>query len=616
MREGSLPERYVDLSEIGSGGMGAVYRARDTVLDRLVAVKVLVGGSAGWQDIRRFQREATAAARLSHDNLVKILDFGIGNDTSPYLVMEYVEGPTLKQLIGKNGPLAPGAALELMAQVARGLAHAHRHGVIHRDMKSANIVVTESDDGSSLARVIDFGIARLEGANEKDKKLTCTNAIVGSPFYMSPEQVRGEPADERSDIYSLGCVLFESLTGRTPFRGENPMETMQMHIEEPPPSLGGAVDPGMPASLEELVARALAKKPCDRYQTMDDFLDSIERALDNESFCQLDVSDGLVEPGGTGISSISRSFIWAAFPAVVIIGAGIACYQVLKPGREVARLPASVPAPPGRPKEVNAAMEHDSYSIGRSRDADFLEIVISTDRTLDWDRIDALAEDRPFVLELKESRISSGDCLRIASHPKIYGVRLIECTISNDILKCLTNSGRLQKLSLYGSSGFTEAGLVHLQEMKSLVELNLGKTELTDDCSQYIIPLVNLIRLDLRKNDRITDRSIRSICSELHDLQFLQLSFTGISDEVMPAIASLGQLKELMVGRTRISDVGIEKLTNKKLERVSLVETGVTAEGVERLSGLESMEIIWVSPSLLSEGIRSKGKCQIKASGK
>ncbi|MCA9801350.1 MAG: SEL1-like repeat protein [Cyanobacteria bacterium HKST-UBA02] len=268
----SLPERYQILSVLGTGGMGKVLKVRDRSLDKILAVKVmsveLGGDKKGAGQLERFQQEARAAGRLKHENLVSVMDFGITEENFPYLVMEFIEGPTLKELIASsNGRLAMDEALDYLRQIASGMVSAHAQGVVHRDLKSVNIIVTQG-----RVKIIDFGIARL--LDQPGQVLTRTNALLGSPLYMSPEQIRGERADERSDIYSFGCLIHECLTGRPPFRGATALETMTMHEKKPPPSLGDSFGP----AIEALAKRCLAKSPGDRYQTMQAVLEDIEKA--------------------------------------------------------------------------------------------------------------------------------------------------------------------------------------------------------------------------------------------------------------------------------------------------------------------------------------------------
>lgn len=252
-----LAERYELLELLGRGGMGVVYRARDRVLDRVVAVKLLPLDRA--QDptaVARFEREALAAAALSHRNIVAVFDFGTDEETR-FIVMEYLTGQSLAQLVRARGALAVDQAVDAAAQVASALAAAHEAGIVHRDVKPANVMV----NAQGHVKVLDFGIARLmTGAS-----LTQTATVIGSAPYLAPELCRGEPADARSDIYALGCVLYELLTGRPPFTGELPAAIVHQQLSSMPRS-PVELNPAVPPALAALCLAVLAKDPGERPQ--------------------------------------------------------------------------------------------------------------------------------------------------------------------------------------------------------------------------------------------------------------------------------------------------------------------------------------------------------------
>ncbi|MCA9818022.1 MAG: serine/threonine protein kinase, partial [Cyanobacteria bacterium HKST-UBA01] len=236
-----LLERYEYLNLLGKGGMGIVYLARDLVLGRTVAIKTLSSAAATESQLIRFQKEARAAAKLNHDHIVRVIDFGIMKNGDPYMVMDYVQGSDLNEYLKapeRNQKLL--LVLDLAIQIVGALAHAHGQGVVHRDLKSANIVVTEDDDGEPRAMVIDFGIAQLSTlAVPADNTLfeSTGNAVIGSPGYISPESIKADRVDFRTDIYSFGCVFFEMLTGKLPYIGETALATMEMHIKAIVPSV-------------------------------------------------------------------------------------------------------------------------------------------------------------------------------------------------------------------------------------------------------------------------------------------------------------------------------------------------------------------------------------------
>ena len=256
--------RYEILSELGKGAMGVVYRARDPMLDRTVAIKTVnmaldPGEMADYE--ARFTQEAKAAGGLNHPNIVTVHDIGKSGNMA-YMAMEFLEGRELRDLMSPGAPMAPARAVEIAAQVAEGLAYAHQHGVVHRDVKPANIMILNN----GMAKITDFGIARMRMAEVR----TQTGVVLGSPRYMSPEQVAGKRAAPRSDIFSLGVILYEMLTGKPPFTGDDVTSIMFQILNLVPPS-PSTINPAIPAVLDFIVAKALAKPPEDRYPDASDF---------------------------------------------------------------------------------------------------------------------------------------------------------------------------------------------------------------------------------------------------------------------------------------------------------------------------------------------------------
>ncbi len=257
-----LSGRYELSHLVARGGMAEVYRARDRLLDRPVALKILFPElSVDRSFVERFRREAQAAANLSHPSIVPVFDWG--EDAGTYfIVMEFVDGRALSSILRGAGPLHPDRAAEVAADVAGALAYAHRHGVVHRDVKPGNVLITEE----GVVKVTDFGIAR---ALNTEESLTQPGAVMGTATYFSPEQAEGMGVDARSDIYSLGVVLFEMVTGRPPFLGDTPVAVASKHVRDNPP-MPRDVNPAIPPDLEAVILKCMAKSPDHRYATGDD----------------------------------------------------------------------------------------------------------------------------------------------------------------------------------------------------------------------------------------------------------------------------------------------------------------------------------------------------------
>ena len=268
-----INDRYQVIRSIGEGGMANVYLAYDTILDRNVAVKVLRGDLATDEKfVRRFQREAMSASALSHPNIVEMYDVG-EDDGNYFIVMEYIDGKTLKNLIKKRGALTVAEVVDIMLQLTSAISCAHDSYIIHRDIKPQNVMIL--DDGR--VKITDFGIAIASNASE----LTQTNSVMGSVHYLPPEQAYGAGATAKSDIYSLGILMFELLTGKLPFKGENAVEIALKQMKEQIPSVC-AMNPEIPQSIENVILKACAKNPKNRYANVKDMYNDIKTALDED----------------------------------------------------------------------------------------------------------------------------------------------------------------------------------------------------------------------------------------------------------------------------------------------------------------------------------------------
>src|SRR5947209_12948730 len=278
----TLADKYRIEELINEGGMGSVYRSTHVLMDKVVAVKVLHPSLAADDKIvARFSREAKAASRISHPHALNVTDFGEDEDGVVFLVMEYLNGETLKDVIHKDGPMPLTRAVEIIRQVSGALEAAHNEGVVHRDLKSDNIMLIDVG-GGDWAKVLDFGIAKIIENVDQDPALTAPNLIIGTPQYMSPEQCsQAADIDSRSDIYSLCVILYEMLVGHVPFTGESPTAIMMKHLQETPPSvLEERKD--VPAAVGRVVARAMAKRPEDRYQTVSELSEAFTSAAEGK----------------------------------------------------------------------------------------------------------------------------------------------------------------------------------------------------------------------------------------------------------------------------------------------------------------------------------------------
>ncbi|MCP2340652.1 Stk1 family PASTA domain-containing Ser/Thr kinase [Actinomadura rupiterrae] len=304
-----LGGRYELDSVIGRGGMAEVYRARDLRLDRIVAVKTLRPDLARDPTFQaRFRREAQSAASLNHPSVIAVYDTGedaVGDTPIPYIVMEYVDGSTLRDLLRENRALMPQKALEITDGILRALDYSHRGGIVHRDIKPANVMLTRQHE----VKVMDFGIARAMA--DSASTMTQTAQVIGTAQYLSPEQARGERVDARSDIYSTGCVLYELLTGRPPFTGDSPVAIAYQHVrEEPtPPS---QIDPDIPQWADAIVLKAMAKDAANRYQNAAEFRQEIQRALHGQPVSSTAASTMMMGAAPTAVQQPQHTQVMGA----------------------------------------------------------------------------------------------------------------------------------------------------------------------------------------------------------------------------------------------------------------------------------------------------------------
>lgn len=270
-----LADRYRILRLIGQGGMGVVYEAEHIALGKRVAIKLLLAGLAHDPEaVARFQREALTASQIGNPHIVDVLDVGTAPDGRSYFVLEYLQGADLHNILQAQGPMDGMRAIHIMRQVLHGVAAAHQRGIVHRDLKPENVFIIERGEEPDFVKLLDFGISKIIDAAESNVRLTVTGSVLGTPLYMAPEQARGEPLDHRADIYALGVMFYEMLTGHPPFSGPNYATLVAKQLYEAAPSLAAA-RPDLPAWLVAVVHRALEKHPQQRFATATEFLQAL-----------------------------------------------------------------------------------------------------------------------------------------------------------------------------------------------------------------------------------------------------------------------------------------------------------------------------------------------------
>lgn len=293
--------RYRILGTLGEGGVGVVYKAHDTLLDKTVAIKKIQSKSSG-KDVVRFQKEARVGGALVHPNILGVIDFGITKENDFYLVLNFIHGESLGELLKRTGPLPLLEAVDIFVQIANGLAHAHKNKVIHRDIKPSNVMLVDDSAGGINAQIVDFGLAK---SLEQDQSLTKSGLGIGTPRYMSPEQIRGErDVGPATDVYSMGCLIFETLVGIPAFRGDNVMETLQKHLNDDIPDFNSVGDLKFPSRMVEIVNKCLQKDAADRFASGQELLEQLDQLLEYLQTSSLEPIDSarLLSKSGATIS--------------------------------------------------------------------------------------------------------------------------------------------------------------------------------------------------------------------------------------------------------------------------------------------------------------------------
>ncbi len=402
---GQTISHYKILEKLGEGGMGVVYKAEDTKLDRTVALKFISSQSLKSEEERaRFIQEAKAAAAINHNNITTIYEINeVADDT--FISMEYIMGKSLKHKI-ESGPLQIDEALKIVIQIAEGLQEAHEKGIVHRDIKSANIMITEKGQ----VKIMDFGLAKLKGKS----KLTKVGTTVGTAAYMSPEQSMGKKVDHRTDIWSLGVVFYEMVTGKLPFMGEYEQAIVYSILNEDPEPVT-AIRTGIPQELERIINKALIKDPSDRYQHADDMMVDL-RKLKKDSKPEVTISKKKTSPEITLKASRKTLILGSIFLAVIIIIAG---YFIFK-GKPESEMPVIEPG--GKPSIAIVYFENNTgdekLDYWRSALTELMITDLSQSKL-----INVLPGDRLFgilkKLNLLESKkYSTEDLIKVAARGK------------------------------------------------------------------------------------------------------------------------------------------------------------------------------------------------------
>jgi len=533
--------------------MGVVYRANDPLLDKEVAIKVLTHKLSDRAALR-FQTEAKATGKLSHENVVLILDFGVTSEQEPYMVMEFLDGTSLAELLEREKALPVSSCIDIFIQICRGLEHAHSRSLVHRDVKPSNVILVQREDLKPLVKLVDFGVAKIL---QSDQELTATHAVVGSPLYMAPEQIRSEDPDARSDIYSLGCLMYECLSGHRPIEGENALETMSLVEKIEPERVSRVADQEIPIWLDELVMRCLRKAKEDRFQAVSEISAIlVDRKRDGEREAR--VVSGAKQVLDTPLASNPMPPLkFIVIPLVVIIAglflgmrftshreepreekassqremAEISDYketlidtsdQVM--GRRVAKMPKVT-------TNEKAAFSQNGHilNVMFARDADLKECQkykTATEIQIESDRID-------------------GSGLKYISGMKLEGLDLKGCPLKDQYLKDLTKLAPIKVIRLEHIKTLSGDGFEYWRDM-DVNEVCFRHGNITDLAMKNISEIRKLELISLRRSEGLTFENL-SYLRKIPNLRKVNLDSTGIDDHALSALAGIKTLRDLKI---------------------------------------------------------------------
>lgn len=631
---GDLVDDYEILSLLGTGGMGYVYEARHRVLNKVYALKTIKADRLNETIWRRLQVEAQAIARMNHPNIVGIHNFGM-HDGRPFYVMDLLTGNSLAERL-KKGPLPAEQAIDIFIEVCCGLNYAHKKGIIHRDIKPGNIIILAKADASGAkVKIVDFGIAKLAGTSDpSNQHLTSMGEIFGSPLYMSPEQCLAERTDARSDVYSVGCTLFETLTGQPPFRGNNQVQTMMLHQSAPAPTLAEkAPRLHFPDALEAIIAKMLAKKPMERYQNLAAAADDLEQ-----------VSTALSTSEGTQkASEIKRNLALAvvAIAACTLIVASLAFLAI----SGTASIPALTKLFVGQ-KDFSTSKVESKINENTANSDKFLKedqnrltgpicryerknkklvkvfdfpqmvfgIIYSESSGRSPQRASGRLEyaaDDQLIFAAKNKMMTHPENFKAIKDGDFYGIHLLylaegkpakedsmvpapEAEMS-DISACLRNMAHLNKLenlSLAHCTQLKDSDIELLDQFPHLNALDLTNTNAKGSEVAKLKCLKNMRNLDFTVCRQITP-VLRSLAGSKNILwlKASELSDGPLSKEDLSNIATLSNLEKLELNGVGINNEAIEILSRlPKLRELTAQMGTVDRRALKTLQKMKTLE--------------------------
>jgi serine/threonine protein kinase len=584
-------DRYVPVEVIGKGTVGTIYLCLDRRLHRKkVAVKVL--RAVPDEELVSFQQEARATSRLNHRNIIAVYDFGTTESGVAYMAMEYVEGRSLDREIRTNGPLDPDRALKIAVCLADALAYAHSCGIFHRDIKTSNILLVDSDGREPEVRLIDFGVAAINQAGDAIKVQGKT--IVGTPQYMSPDQCFGLSYDERSEVYSLGCVLFEMLTGKPPFQGETALQLINRHASEKPPTLAAAHGGrDFENRIEALLARCLAKNREDRYQSMYSLKADLVKVIDRAYSMTL---DNLIIPKDPSSKHDRDPVLSSIMVALVCFIA--ACWLAYLQIERYLFKSSQAPTTSTMQRKVDMSLPSlDEYTASPEfmRTYHYGRLVIQANHKIADEDLKTLSTERDLSELRLHAPVLKGDGFRYLAATSLGRLVIKDAVLSEQCLKGMTELKNLKNIELHSCQGVTRRGIKNLaalpMELLAVPDCSLGSDSLVE-----IARMKALASLDFSNNGKIDAAALKDVGAGTA-LNALWVSPDQLNNAGFKAIASLNNLQVLaFAGRGQLTERELLLLKDlPKLNRIVFRSGCATPESLKALKQFENLDKIELS---------------------
>lgn len=572
-----LENRYKDISSLGAGAMGAVFKAHDSNLDKTVAIKVMSADQMMPEKVVRFQQEAKLASKLKHRNLVTIMDFGVSSRGEPYLVMEHVAGESLQSILDRLHSLPVLSALNIAIQICEGMEHAHNSGVIHRDLKPSNVIVTGDNFELASAKVLDFGIAKLD--EDADHRLTHTGSFVGTPHFMSPEQFDTQKnVDRRSDVYSVGSILFYMLTGAHVFDGETIFDIINQQRDRPAPRVSSLVlDGTISGAIDTIVTKCLERDPNARYQTMSELKNDLMPVLENlhaqvqtvkvprqVENVAVDIQFNPAQVKGLEAAQSRRKVLMVASSIVLLVGGLVTALALMqRPDLH------EVKGKPTRPEEKKKQTALINTMFTRNEEGEWI-----TQGALTDEDIKLFVESKPAVLKLVMSNMNIDEVtddgfLELSKLP-VESLELVNAGIRDSAFREITAMPSLRTLRA-SSEPVTSAGL-NFHENSLIKELRLDYTKVSDDSASEFAKLKHLQALYI-SNTEIGDETLRHLANL--PLRLLYIEHTKITDKGLEYLGKNRTLQTLWLGGTSITAAGLKNIRNLPLRAMSFDESKI-----------------------------------------